>query len=87
MSNYPYDTEEPPLLSFGPRSALGVGRDRGEFQAGPDIKVDFTRNPEAGIPFFDWLKSGEAWAAFGDWYDVHARKYEKPGPKRAPGNR
>lgn len=67
--NERFDTEKPPAISFTPETTLG-----------PDIRVDFTRNPGAGQPFLHWLISGEAWAAFGDWYDANSRRYEERQP-------
>jgi hypothetical protein len=33
------------------------------------LVIDFIGNREAVDPFEEWLSSGSAWVAFGEWYD------------------
>ena len=64
-----FDTEKPPVFRWGGEVSPGSATRIPGATVGPDILADFTGNPEAARPFWDWLRSGEAWAAFGDWYD------------------
>jgi len=64
-----FDTEKPPSAHWGPEITPGMAVRLPGATAGPDITLDFTRNPNAAQPFFEWLRSGDAWVAFGDWAD------------------
>jgi hypothetical protein len=73
MMSARFDTEKPP-------SRVTVVHNRAGSAAVPEVRALFAGNPEAAGPFRDWLASGEAWAAFGDWYDSgNFRKYEGDG--------
>lgn len=70
MTTYPYDTEKPPTRVVIVPVRAGSG-------SVPEVRALFADNPEAAGPFRAWLASGEAWAAFGDWYD--STGFHKPG--------
>lgn len=70
----PFDTEKPPSRVVVVSIRAGSG-------AVPEVRALFAGNPGAAEPFRDWLASGDAWTAFGAWYDSgNFRKYEQPGP-------
>jgi hypothetical protein len=50
-----FDAGKPPRVSINP--------------AEPVVEADFTLNEGAAVPFYAWLASGDAWAAFVDWHD------------------
>jgi hypothetical protein len=64
-----FDTEKPPVARWGPPATPGSASRIPELTIGPDIVLDFTGNPAAAEPFFEWLRTGAAWAAFGGWFD------------------
>ena len=64
-----FDTEKPPAVHWGPIVTPSSAARIEGISVGPDIVLDFTGNPEAAQPFFEWLSKGEAWFHFGTWYD------------------
>jgi hypothetical protein len=52
-----FDTEKPPVITHSDKT--------------PVLVLSFDENPEAKEPYQEWVDSGEAWDAFGLWYDTH----------------